>query len=354
MDAPADAAPDHTCFGTLAFDRVCFANTDLPSASVTFTGTATIDSDRSSRCSTTAEITSGDPACVIVATAFTLSGGSTLHLIGSKPVIFVATTTSGTGINLNSSSVLDASTYGTGAGAQVGAAALATACSLGAVGAEPVAKGGGYGGSFVALGGAGGKETGNNASVGGLPPPSIGMPIKLHGGCPGGIGEGNDKPRAFGGGALALVANVIVIDGLVAAGGSGGQTSGGTFKGGNGGAAGGLIVLDAKTTLKGNGAIEARGGGGGQGVGGNANQGSDGFAGYDPLNPASDGAGGGSSSTTGGYGGDGAPNATDMKIGDVGLPGTSTAAGGGGGGASGVILTPVVQTGALTYKPSPN
>ena len=345
-----DAAPNHTCFGTLAIDQVCFANADLPSTKLDVNAEITIDTDdvsSTSKCGP-ATLSSGDPACVIAATSFTLSSNAKIHVVGSKPVVFVATTTTiDKGISLNAGAILDASSVG----AQVGAGATTTACALGTTGQDPVDKGGGYGGSFSALGGSGGKGD-VGTSVGGRPPPVV--VTRLRGGCPGGIGEGNEQPRAIGGGVIALIANTMVNDGTIVVGGAGGAATATTLRGGNGGAAGGMIVLDAKLMLRGNGRVEARGGGGGQGVGGNANQGFGGGAGYDPTNVVFEGHGGSNIGTTGGFGGDGAPRAGEMNVGGTGLIGTSTAAGGGGGGASGVIFTSIAPSADLTFKPSPN
>ncbi|GEM_PF-2002891 len=344
-----DAGPNHTCFGTLAIDQVCFANADLPSTKLDVNAEITIDTDDvspTSKCGP-ATLSSGDPACVIAVTSLTLSSNAKIHVVGSKPVIFVATTTIDKGINLDAGAILDASSVG----GQVGAGATTTACALGTTGKDPVDKGGGYGGSFIALGGSGGKGD-VGTSVGGSPPPIVAT--RLRGGCPGGIGEGNEKPRAIGGGVIALIANTMVNDGTIVVGGGGGAATATTLHGGNGGAAGGMIVLDAKLMLKGNGRVEARGGGGGQGAGGNANQGLGGGAGYDPTNVVFEGHGGNSIGTTGGFGGDGAPRAGEMDVGGNGLIGTSTAAGGGGGGASGVIFTSITPNASLTFKPSPN
>ena len=92
----------------------------------------------------------------------------------------------------------------------------------------------------------------------------------LVGGCPGGIGANNDvHAAALGGGAIALIAMKLAIDGIVTVGGAGGETPNQDQAGGNGGGAGGMIVLDAPA-ITGMGELDAKGGGGGEGKGGNS------------------------------------------------------------------------------------
>ncbi len=336
MDATVDAAPDHTCFGTLAIDRVCFANADLPTTSTTITTDVTYNTgDATGHCAT-ATLASNQVACVIAATSFTIAGSGRLHVVGDKPAVFVATTGP---LKLDAGGVLDASTYG----AQVGAGATTTCPGA----TDPVHAGGGYGGSFASLGGTGGVGPFDD-SVGGLPPSAIAT-SSLHGGCPGGIGEDSGTNRALGGGAIALIAGTIQTDGTVVASGDGGQAAiANNNSGGNGGGAGGMIVVDAMTQLKGNGTFAARGGGGAQGRGGMlAGNGEPGYSASDPL---ANSEGGHASSSTGGPGGDGGPQTDNGGL--AGGGGTSAAGGGGGGGAAGVIvLSNITPATSLTFVP---
>src|SRR5205823_6159952 len=105
--------------------------------------------------------------------------------------------------------------------------------------------GGGAGGSFAGAGGSGGDQA--------LAPGSkaiAGVTItwsSLRGGCKGtaGAGMGGVDNSGHGGGAVALLAASIAIEGTLDASGSAGGA--GHFSGGGGGGAGGMIALQAKT-----------------------------------------------------------------------------------------------------------
>jgi hypothetical protein len=338
LDAVPDAPPGQVCFGTLAFDRVCFMAPQVPTGTKNIFVSQSIDTNATGTCDTTATVSVASP-CVIAADTIIITGTGQLHVTGLRPLILLAT--GAAGINLNAGALVDASSV-TGV---TGAAALASCAGGGA----PAAKGGGAGGSFTELGGAGGNGDGDTGH--GVPATALGAPTSLHGGCPGAVGGNNNAAAASGGGAVALVASKIVVDGLIAVGGAGGHASGTGNAGGNGGGAGGMVVLDAPA-LSGVGEVDARGGGGGEGRGGNI--GFDGTSGYNFFNRTIE-AQGGAGGSTGGDGGDGGPHGTapaQTLNGADGGDGTSTGGGGGGGGAAGVIIVTAASPTGITYTPA--
>ncbi|MFZ5444681.1 MAG: hypothetical protein ACOZQL_32100 [Myxococcota bacterium] len=231
---------------------------------------------------------------------FEVAGGSTLSLIGSRPVIIV--------------SMSDVRVLGA-----IQVAAGAQACSSGGAGGNgsgAAYRSGGGGGGFGSAGGAGGSVTlGASGGAGG----AVNLGTQLRGGCPGGLGGGsNDRPAA-GGGALQLVAlDSIILAGVITAPGQGGS-GGGFANGGNGGGSGGELLLEAQQVIASGGALTCNGGGGGESNTMNAGQ-----SGQATALPAR----GGSDQVTGGAGGDGAAGTTAAETGE----GSSLVAGGGGGG----------------------
>ena len=334
QDVP-DAPPGQQCFGSLAIARICYRIENLPAGPRTYMVADTINTD-SGVCDANAILPAGNP-CVIAAGTITLTGIAALHVIGARPLVLVATEPGG--IVMSAGTILDASSVFT----QIGAGTSPAASCTGSV--DATAKAGGFGGTFVALGGNGGDGDGDTGH--GTPAAAIQL-TQLRGGCPGGSGGGNNTSAAPGGGAIALVATTITINGLIAVGGAGGHAPGNNNHGGNGGGAGGLVVLDA-VALAGGGEVDAKGGGGGEGTGGLA--GLDGTAGYNFPNRAAESLGG-SGDTSGGDGGRGGPQTDLTRPGADGHAG-STAGGGGGGGAAGVILVTAANVPAITFEPAP-
>ena len=347
--APADAAPDappgQLCFGSLTIDRMCYPAASVPGGAHAVQGAVTIDTADPATCTGNANAIAtvpGDP-CIIAYASITLTNAQ-LTIGGSRSVIFLATGAGG--ISVDGSSVIDvSSTLGS-----TGAGALASCEGT----TDATQKSGGFGGSFLVLGGKGGVGSGDQAADVGVPATALGMPTALHGGCPGGIGANNNftTPNS-GGGAVALIASKVVLDGLVAAGGDGGYASNQNNAGGNGGGAGGMIVLDS-AAITGSGELDAKGGGGGEGRGGN--QPTSGGPGYYPANRfvelrrrvvlehrrrrrA------------------GRPRivniVTTVDTGGDGGTGTSAAGGGGGGGAAGLIKATSSLPGTITSAPAP-
>jgi len=345
--AVPDSPPGQSCFGTLAYTRICYSTPNVPSGAHTYSGGATIDTTMPTSCNGNANALQqlpGNP-CIIAYDTITFSGAAQLTIKGMRPVIFLAT--GAAGITMATGSLIDASS---GNGNQ-GPAALAS-CQ-GATAAK--GQSGGFGGSFLSLGGAGGVGANDQMNDVGVSATALSAPAALHGGCPGGIGGDNAVTApALGGGAVALVAHGIMLDGLVAAGGDGGVTPTIDNAGGNGGGAGGMIVIDA-LTIAGSGELDAKGGGGGEGRGGNPP--TSGTPGYFPANRLLESKGGSTGTSTGGDGGDGGPRVinltTTVDSGADGGKGTFGAGGGGGGGAAGVVIATSALPVGITSNPAP-
>jgi len=347
IDALPDAPAGQVCFGSLPYTRVCYATANVPTGTKTYSSAVMLDTTGPAECTgnTHALATLPGNPCIVAYATITFTGAGQLTVKGSRPVIFVAT--GGGGITLPSGAVLNASS-GNG---NAGPAALAS-CN-GATAAN--GQSGGFGGSFLELGGSGGLGVNDQAADVGVAPTVLGAPVALHGGCPGGVGGNTDTNMpAKGGGAVALVAQTIALDGLVAAAGDGGGVSGRNNAGGNGGGAGGMIVLDAPV-ITGGGELNAKGGGGGQGRGGNPP--ATGLPGYFPSNRLLDSDGGASATSTGGPGGQGGPRIVNavqtVNTGEDGGGGFSGAGGGGGGGAAGVVIATSPLPGLMTVNPAP-
>jgi hypothetical protein len=159
------------------------------------------------------------------------------------------------------------------------------------------------------------------------------------------VGADGAASAAFGGGAIALFANTVAIDGTINASGMGGPGAPTASKGGYGGASGGMIVISAPTvTLATQGQLFANGGAGG---GGSSN--------------SVPGANGGEAMTfnnsiAGGQGGNNGDGGNAYPTVDNGQDGAGNAgAGGGGAGGAGaiVIFTQTTFSGLVRISPAP-
>jgi hypothetical protein len=270
--------------------------------------------------------------CALVAGSIVVKPGATLAARGTNPLALFAhaITIQGT---------VDVASH-------VGAGSYRLGCNAG----SPPAGGGGGGGGASADNGGGGGDEGGVAGSGGTGGSSFGIDT-LIGGCAGSSGgRGIAGDGGAGGGSVwiatdtgALIFDSTAVVNASGAGGAGGATQG---HGGSGGGSGGLIVLQAQTLQRAQGAeIFANGGGGGGGAGTNAGpvDNTHGSAGGDPLGPNLGGGGGtggldGTGSflagTTSGNGGYGFPSTIPIKGQDGGSAGRG---GGGGGGGQGAI-----------------
>jgi hypothetical protein len=320
--ASVDGKPEPLCVGT--FVRVCV---DPPLAAVTLS-TQRIDTASSSMCATYTSTPMID-ACVIAGAPIAIASGTTVTVVGPRPLILLSTsdiTISGT---LDAASHLD----------RTGPAADTGPCATNFINPTTNGSGGGWGGSFGGPGGNGG----NSAGIGGGAPSPVNV-TALTGGCAGGNGADNDALGGRGGdgghsgGAVLLVAaHAVAIDGVVNAsgrGGSPGDGGDGTGGGGGGGGSGGMIVLDAASVAV-TGACFANGGGGGEG--GNSVTGHNGSESPAPNMVGAGGTGGNSTGGTGGASAYGTTSASPGVNGFHGGPVTGDGGGGGAGGGAGVI-----------------
>jgi hypothetical protein len=337
-DAPPDAA---NCYGG-GLATVCL--TAMPTGDYDVTTATTVATD--SQCTQVVPQAGGPDLCVIAGINIHIT--STLHAIGTRPLVLVATGT------LEVEGKIDVSSYrlmsgNTVIGEHVGAgeASGATLCGSPTTGGNDASSGagGGAGGTFGGRGGAGaigrngaGGTAGTSAAVGAAP-------TFVRGGCAGTAGGNtgqNGGGGGHGGGAVYLIAgSSIMVSGVIAAGGQGGY-GGKLGSGGGGGGTGGLIGLDAPSITS-SGTIFANGGGGGEG-GGQTGIGGDG----DSALTAS-AANGGTFNTNGGDGGTGAAGTTL----DGGPGQTDNNGGGAGGGGAGVIrVFPFVNLGGTVSPPA--
>ena len=201
--------------------------------------------------------------------SLTVQAGATVQIVGTRPLIVVASDT------IVVSGRLDAGAKGSTPGAGGFAPGMGDGRGLRGAHQGTYSDSGGGGGGFGDHGGAGGAITGCATPLpGGMPGASEGDdPISvLQGGAGGGASEGtacSDNLGGAGGGAIQLTSNKSVFvdeTGVITAGGGGG--TGGTDCGGSdgnsgaGGGAGGAIVLQAPMVTN-QGIIAANGGGGG-------------------------------------------------------------------------------------------
>ena len=334
------------CFGTGASFTICLP--DLPTTPYAVSSPTTFDTGTD--CTFTLTPPGGELVCVRAATTIMIS--SQLTVVGTRPLVLVATMA----LQVTGAGTIDVASH---RGGTLGGGTQSSGCTTSTPGAPLTTGGaGGGGGSFGTDGGDGGNGDGGNAARGqaGVATP---RPAFLRGGCRGGNG-GAGGPGATGGlggaggGAVYLLSGgTMTIAGVINASGAGATASPKptTLNGGGagGGGSGGMIALHAKTSLTVAGAkIFANGGGGAEG----GDKPSDPDPGHDPLvtTPTVGGARGAGQAGAGGDGGNGAGGLTTA---DPGLQGNE--GGGGGGGGVGVIevLSGQPLTGA-TVSPPPS
>lgn len=261
--------------------------------------------------------------------ALSIAAGTTLRVIGDRPLIVASWST------ITVDGAIDASSDATGRGAGANPADCSVHAAIAGENDDAGGAGGG-GGGFQGAGGTGGEggagATGGNGGV------AVAAPLLL-GGCAGARGGTGDTPGGSGGdggGAVQLTARTgVMITGTVHAGGSGGDpatTNGGNDAdgGGGGGGSGGMIGLEAPDVTVASGAtLAANGGGGGEGINdGPGGRGSDGA-------PAATRASGGN----GGDGGNGGLGSGGPALaGGNGADDSENGAGGAGGGAGYVVI----------------
>jgi hypothetical protein len=276
--------------------RVDFANATpaIFNCGVTTLDTTPDSPVLSNGCGVTASITvqaqaDGSSVAVLAVRDLTVAVGSTLRLVGARPVVLAVLG------DARIEGTIDASAQAATPGAG-GDVACGTSLGLDGSGHISLGGGGGGGGGYGTPGGAGGTGDGARAGSGGAPRGNESL-VPLVGGCGGGIG-GGCSARAAGGGAVQLSAGGQVnVLGAILAHGAAGITGCGSEGGGSGGGSGGAVFIEARSIT----AV--------------------------PLALAANGGRGGDSSGRGGEG------ATAPTI--TGFPGESHFANGGGGGGGG-------------------
>jgi hypothetical protein len=200
----------------------------------------------------------------------TVSGGSTLKFVGTRPVIVAVFGDA----RILGTFTADASGATPGAG---GNQACGTSAGTDGMGVLFTGTGGGGGGAFATRGADGGNGNGlsaDNRGFGGQIRGSTSL-APLIGGCGGGTGGGCTNPTlgGAGGGAIQLsVSGNLQVNGVISANGGEGANgcSGlGAVGGGGGGGSGGAILIEANDlTIAFGAGISANGNRGGNGVAG--------------------------------------------------------------------------------------
>jgi len=331
IDSGASGVEPKLCWGTDV--KICLP--DFASGSIELSGA--LDTTSSSRCTPSIA-----DYCVIAATRITIPAAVTLDVTGARPLVLIANET------LTIAGALDVASHAVPR--KPGPGAAAAVCP--AFATAPSTQGGGAGGTFAGVGGAGAGNNDSPPDTGGTPA-AVSAVSGLRAGCPGQTGGGASNGfglGGLGGGAVLLAAGAkIEIPGRIDASGAGGNggacqapcaTDGANAYGGGGGGAGGMILVEAPV-IDNTGTVYADGGGGGEG----ASRSNNGVAGMDPAGTAP--ALGGSGEA--GHGGDGGPGAFALvRNGAVGLPGDSSNPGGGGGGGGAAGAIRVHGAGAIT------
>lgn len=320
-----DSSVMPVCVGG-TYEKVCVE----PPAATLMLATQTIDTTSSALCKPFSA-TPSIPLCVVPATAITIPQGSTVTVIGNRPLVLLSTST------ITIDGTLDASSTParTGPSADNGPCGNANGPGNGFQG------GGGGGGSYGTAGGNGANSPSSFGGGAAAAPNLAGFTAGCRGNKGGnGIGDGGNGGHS-GGAVLLLAAQTVTVsqNGTVNASGAGGNAGRPGGGGGGGGGTGGTIVFDAMTVNV-SGKCFANGGAGAGGA--NNGPARDGGQSTAPDKAAI----GGDGARTGGDGGNGATSKDGSLPGSPGQNGgfPSGGAGGGGGGGGGVGLIKVFAT----------
>ena len=337
---PVDAS---LCFGS--FVRVCFDSAaDLPTQPRHWGEDGkdvAVDSDIGMECD---QHNSQMAAyCVVTGAGMTFAESRTFRVFGDKPLVLLSTD------RVELRGIIDAS------GPTRGASPDPRGQCIGGIFAMGL--GGGAGGSF---GGQGGDGESVNGTAGGQAAPRLEQfPAILRGGCsgqaPSAVAVGTPGARGGkGGGAIAIIAPTLLLDGVINASGEGGL-GGGISGPAAGGGSGGMIVLDVP---KGGlaqgpgGLLFANGGGGGEG-GDPTLVGSPGVSSSAPTPAAPGGGTGGPAGPGNIFGGKGGKGSAGGELNGSSAPGNARfnmggAAGGGGGGAGFIHASGIIDDSVIS------
>jgi hypothetical protein len=294
------------------------------------------------------QTTGGPNVLVIRLNGLTVTGGHTIELVGTEPVIFLVNGD----VTVDSGGTIDASANGTTAGPGGDSSACGTSTGTNS---SDTSTGGG-GGSFGTGGGYGATSSGSSGSAAGAVAASLDLQ-PLRGGCAGGTGGGStDNPGGAGGGAFEISASGTIRIGatsaayLSAAGGySPGASTTVTSNGSGGAGSGGGILLasPAAATFANGSVARAHGGGSGsaRGLSATSNAGSNGSmttntAAVGGAAPDIGGAAGASGGLCAGTGTTCATSAPGSNGSHTSVPPPDGSGGGGGGGSVQVIAAP--------------
>lgn len=287
-----------------------------PTNDLSVSASTTIDTGTFALCATLT--TSTQDVCVVAAKSIAIGSGTVIRVIGARPLVLFSPTM------IEIDGTLDVASHIGGGMPTSGAGENPPACGATQGGAI---QGGGAGGSFGSRGGNGG----NGVDINSMPGQAqLALPITaFHGGCRGGIGAEGIAQAAYGGGAVAMFAATISINGTINASGMAGPGAVISSKGGYGGASGGMLVLSAPSVMLGTqGQMFANGGAGG---GGSSNSGA-GANGGEAMTFNTPIAGG-----QGGNNGDGGNAYPSVENGQS-AAGAAGAGGGGAGGAGAIVI----------------
>jgi hypothetical protein len=332
---PADAS---LCFGS--FVRVCFdTDADLPTQPQHWGEDGKdvmVDTDIGTECD---QHNSQMAAyCVVTGAGMTFAENRTFRVFGDKPLVLLSTS------SVELKGLIDVSGPTRGfrpdPRGQCG------------IGLPPGGISGGAGGSFAGQGGDGEAGTGPGGKAG---PRLEQFPSTLRGGCSG--QQGVSARGGKGGGAVAIIAPTLFLDGVINASGEGGL-GGSLASPAGGGGSGGMIVVDVSTRgiVRGaSGLLFANGGGGGEG-GDPSLPGSSGVSPSAPTPAAPGGGTGGNAGPGNFYGGKGGSGSAGGTLNGSSAPGNAqiNMSGGaaGGGGAAGFIHAPGIIGDSIISPPS--
>lgn len=339
-DAPPDAPPSCYGFGVAV---VCL---DTAPIAPYPGGNLDILTDAGGPlCRTDVTTPADNSLCVVAFTDLTVTGMITAH--GSRPLVLISSGAA------DITGTIDVGSHSMGPMQVLGPGATMTGCNAATNGMD---HSGGAGGSFIGLGGNGGRPDGMGTTRG-----AAITPTAMRGGCPGSDGLtatlATMNHGAGGGGLALLVTATLTVDGSIDAGGAAARGgSGAGFQGGGGAGSGGMIVIVAGS-LAGSGQIFAPGGGGGEGgeddgLGGGGQH--TGGPGSDPAtgNLATGAPGGNGQTAMAGAGGAGSSSTKALATdGSSGTSGVNDGGGGGGGGGGLVALHAGASTFSGTFSP---
>src|SRR5262245_52541968 len=218
-----DVLPDaQQCFGS--YIRICFVSASAVPTTPRPFGDIDINTDDTSGAQCNQQNDQARDYCIVAGAGFMLMSGKRLTARGTKPLVLLSTTT------MDILGDIDVSSHHAGPqqkGPGANPAAPGT-CSFATTPTAATLASGGYGGSFGTKGGDGSNASPVSGVVGLAGSTAPMFPTALQGGCKGGDGgaiSGTFGTAGDGGGAIALVAIQVHIEGKINASGAGGHAA---------------------------------------------------------------------------------------------------------------------------------